>query len=76
MFQWLKDAGGVASEEMYRTFNCGIGMVVVVPANQKELALETLSALGENAWELGVIEAASETSASASVRYEAGLLAS
>lgn len=76
VFQWLKDAGGVASEEMYRTFNCGIGMVVVVPANQKELALETLSALGENAWELGVIEAASDTSASASVRYEAGLLAS
>jgi phosphoribosylformylglycinamidine cyclo-ligase len=75
VFEWLKNAGGVASEEMYRTFNCGIGMVVCVPANQKELALDTLNALGENAWQVGEIEAAEDNSLSASVRYAPGLLA-
>jgi phosphoribosylformylglycinamidine cyclo-ligase len=75
VFEWLKNAGGVASEEMYRTFNCGIGMVVCVPANQKDLALDTLAALGETAWQLGIIEADDDNSASASVRYAPGLLA-
>jgi phosphoribosylformylglycinamidine cyclo-ligase len=75
VFEWLKNAGGVASEEMYRTFNCGIGMVVCVPANQKELALDTLKALGEDAWQVGEIEAAEDSSLSASVRYAPGLLA-
>jgi phosphoribosylformylglycinamidine cyclo-ligase len=74
VFEWLKNAGGVASEEMYRTFNCGIGMVVCVPANQKDLALDTLKGLGETAWQLGVIEAADNRSAPASVRYAPGLL--
>jgi phosphoribosylformylglycinamidine cyclo-ligase len=75
VFEWLKNAGGVASEEMYRTFNCGIGMVVCVPANQKDLALDTLSALGEDAWQVGAIEAGDDSSASAFVRYAPGLLA-
>jgi phosphoribosylformylglycinamidine cyclo-ligase len=75
VFEWLKNAGGVASEEMYRTFNCGIGMVVCVPANQKDLALDTLEGLGENAWQVGVIESADTSSAPASVRYAPGLLA-
>jgi phosphoribosylformylglycinamidine cyclo-ligase len=75
VFEWLKNAGGVASEEMYRTFNCGIGMVVCVPANQKDLALDTLAALGETAWQLGIIEADDDNSAPASVRYAPGLLA-
>jgi phosphoribosylformylglycinamidine cyclo-ligase len=76
VFNWLQKSGGVADEEMYRTFNCGIGMVVCVPANQKELALDTLQALGENAWAVGMVEAADDKSASASVRYAPGLLAS
>lgn len=74
MFQWLKDAGGVASEEMYRTFNCGVGMVVCIPANQRELALDTLNALGEKVWQVGIIEASDDATASASVRYAPGLL--
>jgi len=49
---------------------------VCVPANQKELALDTLQALGENAWAVGMVEAADDKSASASVRYAPGLLAS
>ncbi|MDK8465112.1 phosphoribosylformylglycinamidine cyclo-ligase [Marinobacter sp. SS13-12] len=74
VFQWLKEAGGVAIEEMYRTFNCGVGMVVCVPANQRELALDTLNALGEKVWQIGIIEAAEDSASSASVRYAPGLL--
>ncbi|MFN2361102.1 MAG: phosphoribosylformylglycinamidine cyclo-ligase [Marinobacter sp.] len=74
VFQWLKDAGGVTSEEMYRTFNCGVGMIVCVPANQRELAMDTLNALGEKVWQIGLIESADDPSTSASVRYAPGLL--
>ena len=74
VFQWLKNAGGVAVEEMYRTFNCGIGMIVCVPADQKDLALDTLNALGEKAWQVGVIETADTSGAQAKVRYAPGLL--
>ncbi|WP_144821525.1 phosphoribosylformylglycinamidine cyclo-ligase [Marinobacter piscensis] len=75
VFQWLQEAGGVASEEMYRTFNCGIGMVVCVPENQKDLALDTLRALGEKAWQVGEIERAEDADADAVVRYAPGYLA-
>lgn len=74
VFQWLKDAGGVAGEEMYRTFNCGIGMIVCVPESQTELALDALKVLGEEAWQLGVIERAEDTEKEAVVRYAPGLL--
>ncbi|MDX1799923.1 MAG: phosphoribosylformylglycinamidine cyclo-ligase [Marinobacter sp.] len=74
VFEWLKQAGGVADTEMYRTFNCGIGMVICVPASDRELALDTLSALGEKAWTLGVIEALADRDAEPGVRYQAGLL--
>ncbi|NWN90855.1 phosphoribosylformylglycinamidine cyclo-ligase [Marinobacter adhaerens] len=75
VFQWLQEAGGVASEEMYRTFNCGIGMVVCVPESQKDLALDTLRALGEKAWQVGEIERAEDADAEAVVRYAPGYLA-
>lgn len=74
VFQWLQDAGGVASEEMYRTFNCGIGMVICVPESQKELALDALKVLGEKTWQLGVVERAENTENDAVVRYAPGLL--
>jgi len=56
IFNWLQDKGGVAEEEMHRTFNCGIGMVVVVSAQQAEEAIALLNNLGENAWLLGEIK--------------------
>ncbi|WP_203301089.1 phosphoribosylformylglycinamidine cyclo-ligase [Marinobacter sediminum] len=74
VFQWLKEAGGVADEEMYRTFNCGIGMIVCVPAEQKDLALDTLKALGENAWQVGVVESADNLDDEPTVRYAPGLV--
>ena len=74
VFQWLKEAGGVADEEMYRTFNCGIGMIVCVPAEQKDLALDTLKAQGENAWQVGVVESADDLEDKPTVRYAPGLV--
>ena len=74
VFQWLQDAGGVADEEMYRTFNCGIGMIVCVPPNQKDLAIDTLNAMGETVWQVGVLESADQPDQEPEVRYAPGLL--
>jgi len=74
VFQWLQNAGGVAAEEMYRTFNCGIGMIVCVPADQKDLAIDTLNAMGEKVWQVGVMEAADASDAEPKVRYAPELL--
>ncbi|MAA66499.1 MAG: phosphoribosylformylglycinamidine cyclo-ligase [Alteromonadaceae bacterium] len=60
VFQWLQQAGNVEIKEMYRTFNCGIGMVICVPEDQAEAALDTLKALGETAWRLGHIETSAD----------------
>jgi len=56
LFQWLKDEGNVADAELYRVFNCGIGMVVVVAAADADKAVRTLKAAGETAWRIGQIE--------------------
>ena len=55
LFQWLQETGGVATEEMFRTFNCGIGMVLVVPAAEAEQTLDILRAAGETAWQAGAV---------------------
>ncbi len=55
VFEWLQKAGNVAQEEMWRVFNCGIGMVMVVSASEKQAALAALRNLGEQAWEIGAI---------------------
>ena len=60
VFSLLKDAGNVSELEMFRTFNNGIGMVLVVPASQADEILERLEAMQEKAWIIGEIETASE----------------
>jgi len=55
IFYWLAENGGVKSTEMYRTFNCGVGFVIVVDSNEAELALEILQRFGENAWVCGEV---------------------
>lgn len=55
LFQWLQAQGNVECFEMYRTFNCGVGMVVVVPAEQADAAIAQLQSTGETAWKLGEI---------------------
>lgn len=58
IFNWLQSHGNVAREEMYRTFNCGVGMVLCVAEADVERALDALNGAGENAWCIGRIEAA------------------
>lgn len=57
IFQWLQRQGGVADAEMWRTFNCGVGLVVCVAADVADTALTSLRDAGETAWQLGHIAA-------------------
>ena len=57
LFHWLQEQGNVASREMYRTFNCGIGMVVIVAAGDADAAISHLQAAGETVHRIGVIRA-------------------
>ncbi|MBV1880836.1 MAG: phosphoribosylformylglycinamidine cyclo-ligase [Pseudomonadales bacterium] len=59
IFKWLQDQGNVETEEMYRTFNCGIGLAIAVPGDQAEKAISTLKKAGETAWILGSINPSS-----------------
>jgi len=56
VFQWLQQAGNVAEDEMWRVFNCGIGMVLVVAAANAKAAAEQLRKAGETVYEIGVVE--------------------
>ena len=56
MFNWLQTAGNVERHEMYRTFNCGVGMIIALPAPEVDKALALLNANGENAWKIGIIK--------------------
>lgn len=55
VFNWLMEKGNISEFEMYRTFNCGVGMVVALPADKVESALNLLNAEGEKAWLIGDI---------------------
>jgi len=59
IFKWLQHAGNVAEDEMFRVFNCGIGMVVVVSAADAQAAATLLKREGELVYQIGRIEAAS-----------------
>lgn len=55
VFVWLQQAGNISLSEMVRTFNCGVGFVIVVPFDKKEEVLSFLHAQGETAWQIGQI---------------------
>jgi phosphoribosylformylglycinamidine cyclo-ligase len=55
VFAWLQSAGRITDAEMYRTFNCGIGMVVIVPPAHSAAAAEFLAARGETAQVIGEV---------------------
>jgi phosphoribosylformylglycinamidine cyclo-ligase len=59
LFKWLQEQGNVATQEMYRTFNCGIGMVVIVSAEDADKAISQLQEAGETVTKIGVIRARS-----------------
>lgn len=57
VFDWLRDNGRLSTRELARTFNCGIGMVLVVAANDAEKARKILEDAGETVIKLGAITA-------------------
>lgn len=55
IFKWLQVQGNIEMMEMYRVFNCGIGMIIVLPAEHSNNAIELLNSLGEKSWLIGEI---------------------
>jgi phosphoribosylformylglycinamidine cyclo-ligase len=56
IFDWLQRTGNIASDEMARVFNCGIGLVLVVDRGVAQTAIDRLAKLGESAWLIGSVE--------------------
>ncbi|MDP6978280.1 MAG: phosphoribosylformylglycinamidine cyclo-ligase [Myxococcota bacterium] len=56
VFDWISRQGEISEDEMLRVFNCGIGMVLIVPREQHEEIAERLNGLGERAYRIGEIE--------------------
>jgi phosphoribosylformylglycinamidine cyclo-ligase len=57
IFDWLQAQGNIARDELLRTFNCGIGMVAIVPRDRAEQAVSVLAEAGEQAHLIGHVEA-------------------
>jgi phosphoribosylformylglycinamidine cyclo-ligase len=55
VFDWLQRVGNVSRDEMYRTFNCGLGMTITVPATDADRAVQLLRARGETAAVIGEV---------------------
>jgi phosphoribosylformylglycinamidine cyclo-ligase len=55
VFNWLQDGGNINTSEMYRTFNCGVGMVLAIPSYAADKAITLLEQAGETAWQIGEI---------------------
>lgn len=56
IFNWLQQQGNIQDSELYRTFNCGVGMTIVVPAGQADATVAQLNQAGETASIIGRIE--------------------
>lgn len=53
IFQWLQNAGNISRNEMLRTFNCGIGMILAVRADKADEIIATLKNVGETVYTIG-----------------------
>ncbi|MFZ7155568.1 phosphoribosylformylglycinamidine cyclo-ligase [Avibacterium avium] len=60
IFNWLQEQGNIDRYEMYRTFNCGVGMIIALPQEEVETALALLKQAGETAWQIGHIDSLNE----------------
>ncbi|ASY62289.1 Phosphoribosylformylglycinamidine cyclo-ligase [Sinorhizobium sojae CCBAU 05684] len=63
VFSWLARTGGVAANEMLRTFNCGVGMIAVVPSAEADRVAAVLAGEGETVFTLGRMVAREEDAA-------------
>ncbi|MFP3019254.1 MAG: phosphoribosylformylglycinamidine cyclo-ligase [Arsenophonus sp.] len=55
IFNWLQKTGNITTNEMYHTFNCGVGMLIVLPNEEVFNTLQLFNQLGEKAWKIGKI---------------------
>jgi phosphoribosylformylglycinamidine cyclo-ligase len=70
VFKYLQETGNVATPEMLRTFNMGLGFLFVVPANEAARAIETVNLAGQKGWIVGkVTKGNGEVSYSGALRY-------
>ena len=68
IFDWLQEQGNVIDEEMYRTFNNGIGMVICIAAEDAKQTLSLLAELGETAYQIGHIETSEQATPDVVIR--------
>ena len=61
IFQWLQDKGNITEDEMLKTFNCGIGMVIVIDQNDQDGIMNQLSLLGHKSFVIGKITSGDQT---------------
>ncbi|MBS0221980.1 MAG: phosphoribosylformylglycinamidine cyclo-ligase [Proteobacteria bacterium] len=69
VFHWLRDVGNVPTDDMLRTFNCGIGMIAVVAKDAAEQVTQALIGVGESVREIGTIERAPDADADCIVEH-------
>jgi len=58
IFSWLQNTGAIEQNEMLSTFNCGIGMTVIVPDTYTNATIDLLTQFGESALQIGIVETA------------------
>jgi phosphoribosylaminoimidazole synthetase len=73
VFRWLKDIGRVPTDDMLRTFNCGLGMIVVVAKADVARVIKALADAGETVHEVGIIEPAPTSEADCVVEHAESL---
>lgn len=56
IFQWIQKESDISDHELFKTFNCGVGFVVVVAPHEVTHTLKTLKEAGETAWAMGEVE--------------------
>ena len=62
VFNWLANAGSVDPQEMLKTFNCGIGMVLIIPSVSKDLVKQMLETFHYQVFEIGIVNNTGEVS--------------
>lgn len=60
IFKWLQEQGNISNDEMHRSFNVGVGMIIVVSEKETDDALDCLKAIGETAWVIGSVQSSNQ----------------
>ncbi|VFP78354.1 Phosphoribosylformylglycinamidine cyclo-ligase [Candidatus Erwinia haradaeae] len=61
VFRWIKQSSDMNRSEMYHTFNCGVGMVIIIDPSSLDQTLHIMSNSGELAWKIGFVKSSSSS---------------